>query len=142
MKANIQNDKKMTMSDDELVTQFFQEHAQPMIPDNGFTEKVSQRIALEPMPSIARERRLNLIWTSACVVLGLVWFYYSGAFGYLREGFHFAIGSWVQSISMFDLKLSTLESSLVGVLVLIYTAIYALIDDVRISLRAGSRGLP
>ena len=118
-------------ADDELLKQFFREYAQPPIPDNGFSEQVSRRIAETPQPDIVPIRRINLIWTTVCVVVGLVWLFESGMTGILREGFHLGLGSWWHTVSSFDLKLSTLETTVIGFLTLLYSMLYALIDDAR-----------
>ena len=130
MKANSQNDNRNAVTDDELLKQFFQEYTQQTIPDNGFTEQVIRRIALEAKPATA-SRRLNMVWTAFCVVMGIVWACYSDVLSSLRQSVLSVVALGWQGLGTIDLSLSSIVTMAIGLLVLIYTFIYALIEDVR-----------
>lgn len=53
-------------TDDELLMQFFSA-AKQEIPDNGFSEKVMQRLP-------QRARRMNRIWSTICFAIGMAIF--------------------------------------------------------------------
>ena len=57
----------MTETDNQLLKQFFSEARRQTVADNGFTERVVQRLP-------DRALRQSRCWTACCVALGLVLF--------------------------------------------------------------------
>ena len=65
----------MTEDNDLLLKQFFQEAAQQQIPDNGFTERVMQRLnAANVQRPTFNVQRLSRLWTLFCIVVFAVLF--------------------------------------------------------------------
>jgi hypothetical protein len=56
------------MTDNELIEQLFREARQMEVADNGFTERVMQRIPNEKTQTLSR------LWTVFCVMVALVLF--------------------------------------------------------------------
>ncbi len=79
----------MTEKDEKMLKDFFKSAAQQIIEDNGFTERVMNRlpsaVSLQEQVSMAapqrkraslsRELWLSRLWTVLCVALGLVMFF-------------------------------------------------------------------
>ena len=63
----------MTEDNDLLLKQFFQEVAQQQIADNGFTERVMQRLP-QHTSLAARRTLLTRLWTASCIVVFAVLF--------------------------------------------------------------------
>jgi len=68
----------MTENDNRLLEQFFQEAAVQQIEDNGFTERVMERISEQTEGAtsrpILRSSLLSHLWTMFCVILFVVAF--------------------------------------------------------------------
>ncbi len=60
------NKELLTPEDEQLLQQFFTEHKQ-VIPDQGFTERLTQRL---PMRTLLLEK----VWTTFCIILCIVLF--------------------------------------------------------------------
>ena len=63
----------MTEDNDLLLKQFFQEASQQQIADNGFTERVMQRLP-QHTSLAARRTLLTRLWTASCIVVFAVLF--------------------------------------------------------------------
>lgn len=70
----------MTDNDNLLIENFFKEAAQQQIEDNGFTERVMERV-VQTKPSI---RRMSILWTWSCVAIALVLFVFLGGWESLK----------------------------------------------------------
>ena len=63
----------MTEDNDLLLKQFFQDAAQQQIADNGFTERVMQRLPQRSLLA-ARRKWLTRLWNLCCVVVFAILF--------------------------------------------------------------------
>ena len=70
----------MTDNDNLLIENFFKEAAQQQIEDNGFTERVMERV-VQTKPST---RRMSILWTWSCVAIALVLFVFLGVWESLK----------------------------------------------------------
>jgi hypothetical protein len=70
----------MTDNDNLLIENFFKEAAQQQIEDNGFTERVMERV-VQTKPST---RRMSILWTWSCVAIALVLFVFLGGWESLK----------------------------------------------------------
>ena len=70
----------MTDNDNLLIENFFKQAAQQQIEDNGFTERVMERV-VQTKPST---RRMSILWTWSCVAIALVLFVFLGGWESLK----------------------------------------------------------
>ena len=75
------NDKKLESmkgeplnpQDEELLQMFFSDCQMSEIPDDGFSDRVMQALPdLEQEKALAKRRRLEHLWTAACVAVGVI----------------------------------------------------------------------
>ena len=75
------NDKKLESmkgepldpQDEELLQMFFSDCQMSEIPDDGFSDRVMQALPdLEKEKALAKRRRLEHLWTAACVAVGVI----------------------------------------------------------------------
>ena len=64
----------MIDNDERMLQQFFSEAANQKIEDNGFTERVMQRVEAERQPSAIRLHTFSRLWTIFCVSVFAVLF--------------------------------------------------------------------
>ena len=69
----------MTDKDNLLIEEFFKQASQQQIEDNGFTERVMERVERIDQRSLA-PHRLSLLWTWFCTAIGLVLFFVFNVF--------------------------------------------------------------
>ena len=72
----------LSATDDQLLQAFFADNRMEEIPDDGFSDRVMQALpgleqektvlALEQEKALAKRRRLEHLWTAACVAVGVV----------------------------------------------------------------------
>lgn len=70
----------LSATDDQLLQAFFADNRMEEIPDDGFSDRVMQALpGLEPEKTVlsleqalAKRRRLEHLWTAACVAVGVV----------------------------------------------------------------------
>ena len=72
----------LSATDDQLLQAFFADNRMKEILDDGFSDRVMQALpglepektvlALEPEKALAKRRRLEHLWTAACVAVGIV----------------------------------------------------------------------
>ena len=70
----------MTDNDNLLIENFFKQAAQQQIEDNGFTERVMEKV-VQTRPST---RRMSILWTCFCVVVALALFILLGGWESLK----------------------------------------------------------
>ena len=70
----------MTDNNDLLIEKFFKQAAQQQIEDNGFTDRVMERVA-QTKPST---RRMSILWTWSCVFVALALFILLGGWESLK----------------------------------------------------------
>lgn len=54
----------LSATDDQLLQAFFADNKMEEVPDDGFSDRVMQ--------ALAKRRRLEHLWTAACVAVGIV----------------------------------------------------------------------
>lgn len=63
----------LNASDEQLLQAFFADNGMAGIPDDGFSDRVMQALpALEQEKALSRRRRLEHLWTAACVAVGVI----------------------------------------------------------------------
>ena len=63
----------LSATDDQLLQAFFADNRMEEIPDDGFSDRVMQELpSLEQEKALAKRRRLEHLWTAACVAVGVV----------------------------------------------------------------------
>ncbi len=63
----------LSATDDQLLQAFFADNRMEEIPDDGFSDRVMQALpSLEQEQALAKRRRLEHLWTAACVAVGIV----------------------------------------------------------------------
>ncbi len=63
----------LSATDDQLLQAFFADNKMEEIPDDGFSDRVMQALpSLEQEKALAKRRRLEHLWTAACVAVGIV----------------------------------------------------------------------
>ena len=70
----------MTDNDNLLIEKFFKQAAQQQIEDNGFTERVMEKV-VQTRPST---RRMSILWTCFCVAVALALFILLGGWESLK----------------------------------------------------------
>ena len=72
----------LSATDDQLLQAFFADNRMDEIPDDGFSDRVMQALpaleqektvlSLDQEKALAKRRRLEHLWTAACVAVGIV----------------------------------------------------------------------
>lgn len=72
----------LSATDDQLLQAFFADNRMEEIPDDGFSDRVMQALpaleqektvlSLDQEKALAKRRRLEHLWTAACVAVGIV----------------------------------------------------------------------
>ena len=63
----------LSVTDDQLLQAFFADNRMEEIPDDGFSDRVMQALpGLDQEKTWANRRRLEHLWTAACVAVGVV----------------------------------------------------------------------
>ena len=63
----------LSATDNQLLQAFFADNRMEEIPDDGFSDRVMQALpSLEQEQALAKRRRLEHLWTAACVAVGVV----------------------------------------------------------------------
>lgn len=72
-KIKSQDMEPLNASDEQLLQAFFADNGMAGIPDDGFSDRVMQALpALEQEKALAKRRRLEHLWTAACVAVGVI----------------------------------------------------------------------
>ena len=72
-KIKSKNIEPLSASDEQLLQAFFADNMMAEIPDEGFSDKVMLSLpALEQERALAKLRRLEHLWTAACVAVGVI----------------------------------------------------------------------
>ena len=63
----------LSATDDQILQAFFADNRMKEIPDDGFSDRVMQALpSLEQEQALVKRRRLEHLWTAACVAVGVV----------------------------------------------------------------------
>lgn len=63
----------LSATDNQLLQAFFADNRMEEIPDDGFSDRVMQALpSLEQEKALVKRRRLEHLWTAACVAVGIV----------------------------------------------------------------------
>ena len=72
-KIKSQDMEPLNASDEQLLQAFFADNMMAGIPDDGFSDRVMQALPdLEQEKALAKRRRLEHLWTAACVAVGVI----------------------------------------------------------------------
>ena len=72
-KIKSQDMEPLSASDEQLLQAFFADNMMAGIPDDGFSDRVMQALPdLEQEKALAKRRRLEHLWTAACVAVGVI----------------------------------------------------------------------
>lgn len=72
-KIKSQDMEPLSTSDEQLLQAFFADNRMAGIPDDGFSDRVMLALpALEQEKALSRRRRLEHLWTAACVAVGVI----------------------------------------------------------------------
>ena len=72
-KIKSQEIEPLNASDEQFLQAFFAENMMAGIPDDGFSDRVMQALPdLEQEKALAKRRRLEHLWTAACVAVGVI----------------------------------------------------------------------
>ena len=104
----------MIDNDERLLQQFFNEAAHQKIEDNGFTERVMQRIETEHQSSAVRLHTFSRLWTIFCVVV----------FAVLFVVFH----GWELLVVQFEVRLRTMATQPISNnLLMLFSVVFGLL---------------
>ena len=95
------------MTDDQLLKQFFQSAKDVEIADNGFTERVIQRLPKE------RERVLSRLWTTLCIAVFMLLFVVLSGWHTIFNGIYYLLDHFPTT---HNLVMLTLALSVIGLL--------------------------
>ena len=72
-KIKSQDMEPLNASDEQFLQAFFADNRMAGIPDDGFSDRVMQALPdLEQEKALAKRRRLEHLWTAACVAVGVI----------------------------------------------------------------------
>ena len=72
-KIKSQDIEPLNASDEQFLQAFFADNMMAGIPDDGFSDRVMQALPdLEQEKALAKRRRLEHLWTAACVAVGVI----------------------------------------------------------------------
>lgn len=72
-KIKSKNIEPLSASDEQLLQAFFADNKMEEVPDDGFSDRVMQALPdLEQEKALAKRRRLEHLWTAACVAVGVI----------------------------------------------------------------------
>ena len=104
----------MIDNDERLLQQFFSEAANQKIEDNGFTERVMQRVEAEHQPSTIRLHTFSRLWTIFCVFI----------FAVLFVVFH----GWDLLVVQFEVMLRTMATQSFSInLLMLFSVVFGLL---------------
>ena len=103
----------MNEDNDLLIKQFFQQAAQQQIADNGFTERVMQRLP-QHTSLAARRTLLTRLWTASCIVVFAMLFVVFHGWELLTIQFEVMLQTL--SVQTFSVNLLMVASVLFGLL--------------------------
>ena len=73
----------LTDADEQLLAQFFMAAQQEAVADDGFSQRVMERIDAQTVAAAKRSNRLSWLWTLFCVLLALGIFSWLGGWSHL-----------------------------------------------------------
>ena len=72
-KIKSQDMEPLNASDEQFLQAFFADNKMEEVPDDGFSDRVMQALPdLEQEKALAKRRRLEHLWTAACVAVGVI----------------------------------------------------------------------
>lgn len=96
----------MTDRDDLLVQDFFKQAARQQFEDNGFTERVMQRL---PRTDSYKVHRLTQLWTVFCVAVGIALFFAFDGWEVLKASMLTLFSTSVTAVEVFFTTAPTTE---------------------------------
>ena len=108
----------MTEKENKLIEDLFKQAAQQQIEDNGFTEKVMERVERVDQTSLV-PHRLSLLWTWFCIAVSLVLFFVFNGWDMLKASLHVLYASILTSFEVFLTTAPTAEFDLTPWMILL-----------------------
>ena len=101
----------MTEKENKLIEDLFKQAAQQQIEDNGFTEKVMERVERVDQTSLV-PHRLSLLWTWFCIAVSVALFFVFNGWEMLKASLHVLYASILTSFEVFLTTAPTAEFDL------------------------------
>ena len=101
----------MTEKENKLIEDLFKQAAQQQIEDNGFTERVMERVERVDQTSLV-PHRLSLLWTWFCIAVSVVLFFVFNGWEMLKASLHVLYASILTSFEVFLTTAPTAEFDL------------------------------
>ena len=108
----------MTEKENKLIEDLFKQAAQQQIEDNGFTEKVMERVERVDQTSLV-PHRLSLLWTWFCIAVSLVLFFVFNGWEMLKASLQMLYDSVITSLEVFITTVPTTELHLTPWMILL-----------------------
>ena len=101
----------MTEKENKLIEDLFKQAAQQQIEDNGFTERVMERVERVDQTSLV-PHRLSLLWTWFCIAVSVALFFVFNGWEMLKASLHVLYASILTSFEVFLTTAPTAEFDL------------------------------
>ena len=101
----------MTEKENKLIEDLFKQAAQQQIEDNGFTDKVMERVERVDQTSLV-PHRLSLLWTWFCIAVSVALFFVFNGWEMLKASLHVLYASILTSFEVFLTTAPTAEFDL------------------------------
>ena len=108
----------MTEKENKLIEDLFKQAAQQQIEDNGFTEKVMERVERVDQTSLV-PHRLSMLWTWFCIAVSLVLFFVFNGWEMLKASLIVLYAAVRTSLEVFVTTAPTTEFDLTPWMILL-----------------------
>ena len=108
----------MTEKENKLIEDLFKQAAQQQIEDNGFTERVMERVERVDQTSLV-PHRLSLLWTWFCIVVSVVLFFVFNGWEMLKASLMVLCAAFRTSLEVFFTTAPTAEFDLTPWMILL-----------------------
>lgn len=108
----------MTEKENKLIEDLFKQAAQQQIEDNGFTERVMERVERVDQTSLA-SHRLSLLWTWFCIAVSVVLFFVFNGWEMLKASLMVLCAAFRTSLEVFFTTAPTAELDLTPWMILL-----------------------
>ena len=108
----------MTEKENKLIEDLFKQAAQQQIEDNGFTEKVMERVERVDQTSLV-PHRLSLLWTWFCIAVSVALFFVFNGWEMLKASLMVLYAAFRTSLEVFFTTAPTTEVDLTPWMILL-----------------------
>ena len=108
----------MTEKENKLIEDLFKQAARQQIEDNGFTERVMERVERVDQTSLV-PHRLSMLWTWFCIAVSLVLFYVFNGWEMLKASLMVLWAAFRTSLEVFFTTAPTAELDLTPWMILL-----------------------